>query len=251
MDKPLVERPSDQFQAFLMPPPRRGRLVTVIAGLLGAVGIAAIAIAVVTRQPPPPTPPAALGSIGEAPRGIATAPDPVAPSIPATPEQEPILAAVLPESNPVALTIPAIGVRSRLLHVGQSEDGGIAMPPSGPKYDTAAWYRHSPAPGSFGPAVLVGHVDSAAEGPSVFYRLGDLRPGDRVVVTRADGSIATFRVDGIRRFPKDRFPTQLVYGNTDHAALRLVTCGGPFDSSTGHYVDNIVVFASLDVARST
>jgi sortase (surface protein transpeptidase) len=91
----------------------------------------------------------------------------------------------------------------------------------------------------------LGHVDSAAQGPSVFFNLGDLRPGDEVLVTRADGLVAVFSVDGVRRYPKDHFPTLLVYGNTDHAALRLITCGGSFDYATGHYVDNIVVFASL------
>jgi len=79
----------------------------------------------------------------------------------------------------------------------------------------------------------------------VFFRLGDLRPGNRVTVTRRDGSIAAFEITGVRRYPKDRFPTQLVYGNTNHAALRLITCGGSFDLSTGHYLDNVVVFATL------
>jgi Sortase domain len=97
--------------------------------------------------------------------------------------------------------------------------------------------------------VIVGHVDSAAQGPSVFFDLGDLKPGNKVLVKRADGLVAVFRVDGVREYPKDHFPTQLVYGATDHAALRLVTCGGPFDHSTGHYLDNIVVYASLVGSR--
>jgi hypothetical protein len=88
-------------------------------------------------------------------------------------------------------------------------------------------------------------VDSAAEGPSVFYRLGELQPGDRVSVTRADGSVADFIVDEVRRYPKDSFPTELVYGDIDHAGLRILTCGGAFDAAAGHYVDNIVVFATL------
>ena len=79
----------------------------------------------------------------------------------------------------------------------------------------------------------------------MFFELGLLRPGDRVRVTRRDRSIAVFEITGVRRYPKDRFPTQLVYGNTDNAALRLITCGGSFDSSTGHFRDNVVVFASL------
>jgi hypothetical protein len=91
--------------------------------------------------------------------------------------------------------------------------------------------------------VIVGHVDSAANGPSVFWRLGSLRPRDIVRVTRADGTVAVFLVDDVRRFRKTRFPSQLVYGNTNHAALRLITCGGPLEG--GHYRDNIVVRASL------
>jgi hypothetical protein len=79
----------------------------------------------------------------------------------------------------------------------------------------------------------------------VFFRLGDLTPHDTIEVTRADGSVASFVVEAVRRFHKSNFPTQLVYGNTDHATLRLITCGGPFDRSTGHYLDNVVVTASL------
>jgi sortase (surface protein transpeptidase) len=128
---------------------------------------------------------------------------------------------------------------------------GTVQVPSGTSYDEAGWYKFSPAPGSLGPAVILGHVDSGARGASVFYKLGSLRPGNTVMVTRRDGSIAVFDVTGIRRYPKERFPTQLVYGDTDEAALRLITCGSSFDFSTGHYVDNIVVFATLVGSRSS
>jgi hypothetical protein len=68
-------------------------------------------------------------------------------------------------------------------------------------------------------------------------------------VTLADGTTTTFRVDGVRRYPKSHFPTALVYGPTDFAALRLITCGGAFDYSTRQYLDNTVVFASLASIR--
>ncbi len=93
--------------------------------------------------------------------------------------------------------------------------------------------------------MIAGHVDSAAEGPSVFYRLGGLHRGDAVRISRADSSVAIFTVTDVRRYHKSAFPTQLVYGNTNRAALRLITCGGPFDASTGSYLDDIVVLASL------
>jgi sortase (surface protein transpeptidase) len=132
-----------------------------------------------------------------------------------------------------------------LLRLGLTAGGALQVPLPGPHYDQAGWYRYSPPPGSLGPAIIAGHVDSAAAGPSVFFRLGRLRPHDTVLVTRADHSVAVFAVDQVRRYPKSHFPTQLVYGDTNRAALRLITCGGPFDRAHGNYLDNIVVFASL------
>ena len=151
----------------------------------------------------------------------------------------------MPRSKPVAISIPAIGVRSVVRHLGETDAGALEVPAPGPHYDEAAWYRYSPTPGSLGPSIILGHIDSAANGPSVFFRLGDMRRGDHVAVTRADGSIARFIVDSVQSFSKSSFPTDRVYGDIDHAGLRILTCGGPFDASTGHYLRNIVVFASL------
>jgi sortase family protein len=78
----------------------------------------------------------------------------------------------------------------------------------------------------------------------VFFRLRQLVPGDEIAVDRADGSTVVFAVERVERHPKDAFPTEAVYGPTPDARLRLVTCGGDFDRSTRHYVDNVVVFAT-------
>lgn len=154
----------------------------------------------------------------------------------------------LPASKPVAIDIGAIDVHSDLNEVGL-DPGGAIETPAGSLYNEAAWYRHSPMPGRMGPSIIVGHVDSAENGPSVFFRLGELQPGNRISIQRADGSRAVFVVDLVRQFEKDEFPTKLVYGDIGHAGLRLITCGGRFDSVGGHYQDNIVVFASLEQAR--
>lgn len=124
--------------------------------------------------------------------------------------------------------------------LGLDAGGALEVPPGG---FPAGWFTGAPTPGELGPAIMVGHVDM--KGPGVFFQLHSLEPGDRVIVTRADGSKPVFRVARVERFPKDQFPTKLVYGNLDHPGLRLITCGGSFNSATGHYDDNFVAFADF------
>ena len=149
---------------------------------------------------------------------------------------------VLPESDPVAVSIPRIGVRSRLVKLGLKD--GEMETPADPA--VAGWFTGGPTPGALGPAVIAGHVtwNGARE---VFYRLGSLRPGDEVTVARNDGKTAIFTVSRVARFSKERFPSRAVYGRIDHSGLRLITCGGTYD---GHkYADNVIVFARLEAVR--
>jgi sortase (surface protein transpeptidase) len=124
--------------------------------------------------------------------------------------------------------------------LGRAPDQSIEVPrqPS-----SAGWWAGGPRPGQVGPAVILGHVDSKT-GPAVFFRLGELEAGDEVLVERADGTTARFLVTTLDRYHKAEFPSELVYYPTVEPELRLVTCGGPFDPSTGHYRDNLVVFAA-------
>ena len=121
----------------------------------------------------------------------------------------------------VRVRIPAVGIDSGLMGLGLRSDGSLQVPPTG---FPAGWYTGGPTPGELGPAVILGHVDW--DGPAVFQDLHAVRRGQLITVTRADGSTPTFRVTAVGRFPKDRFPTARVYGNLDHAALRVITCGG-------------------------
>jgi sortase (surface protein transpeptidase) len=150
----------------------------------------------------------------------------------------------LHRSMPVSVDIPAIGVHSQLLRLGVNADGTVQVPPLTTGADEAAWLRYSATPGQIGASVIEGHVDSY-HGPAVFYRLGALHPGDTIDVTLADGETGIFRVTGVREYLKDKFPANVIYSDTNYAALRLITCGGAFDYATGHYLNSTVVFASL------
>ncbi|MCC2315309.1 class F sortase [Cellulomonas xiejunii] len=152
-------------------------------------------------------------------------------------QRPPVMAA----SAPVRVEIPAIGVDSELMRLGLQDDGTMEVPPAG---FPAGWYDGAPTPGELGPAVIAGHVDWTT-GPGVFYDLAQVSVGDEVRVSRADGTTPVFAVTAVEEHPKDEFPTAAVYGDLDHAGLRLITCGGDWDGSVRHYTANVVVFAEL------
>jgi hypothetical protein len=189
----------------------------------------------------------AVASVAMAQRGR-RAPAPPAPPLHAVTVQGPSLAHVRPRrpvrprarpAPPVRIRVDSIGVDARVVGVGLDRAGALEVPSS---WVEAGWYTRAPRPGEPGPAVIVGHVDSTS-GPAVFYRLGALHRGAGVRISRRDGSVVRFRVQRVERWAKADFPTLRVYGATRRPALRLITCGGAFDSSTGHYVDNTIVFA--------
>jgi hypothetical protein len=210
---------------FAPAPPPRGRGRVRLAGFAGASlvlgGVAAMLVAALAQQHAPVPSASAAGTLGSGGKG---------PS--------------LSHSLPVSVAIPTIGVQSKLLHLGRNTDGTMAVPNLLTSASQAAWYKYSVTPGQIGTAVIEGHVDSES-GPAVFFRLGALKPGNRVNVTLADGITAVFRVTGVREYAKDKYPATTIYAPTNYAALRLITCGGGFDAATGHYLGSVVVFASL------
>jgi sortase (surface protein transpeptidase) len=143
--------------------------------------------------------------------------------------------------RPARIVIPAIGVSAPIIPLALNADGTMQVPQS---FSVAGWFRPGPEPGEPGPAIVVGHVDSRS-GPGVFYRLRALGRGDRIKIVLVDRRTLQFVVTGSREASKRNFPTKVVYRRTSGPTLRLITCGGRFDSSTGHYVDNHIVFARL------
>ena len=211
-----------------------------IAVILVGAGLLAIGInGHVHRWSPPPVPPASAGRPPSAAR-----PPPAARPASAAGLARAARLAPLRRSVPVALAIPAIGVSARIIALGLDASHGPAAPPLSTPFVTS-WYDHGAAPGQAGPALLLGHVDSAAVGPAVFYRLGDLRRGDRIYVTLRDHQVAVFRVSSVALYSQADFPVRYVYGFTRRPTLRLITCGGTFDPQAHAYLDRIVAFAAF------
>ncbi|MFC8848444.1 MULTISPECIES: class F sortase [unclassified Micromonospora] len=154
---------------------------------------------------------------------------------------------VLSASRPVGIASEPIGLDAPVHDVGIAPDGSIGAPDAD-RAQEAGWYDQGPTPGQYGPAVIVGHVDTRT-GPAVFHELKQLRSGDRVEVRRADRSVAIFEVDEVRRYAKARLPVDEVYGDFSRPGLRLITCGGAWVGGETGYADNVVVYASLVKAR--
>ena len=205
-------------------PLRRPAAIAFAAGLVVIVG--GTAGLLLSRHSTPALRPVAAG--------VSALPAPTGPIV------APPQSAAAQIASPVSLTIPLIGVKTNLITLGLARGGSMQVPST---TTVAGWYTGSPRPGAVGSSIIVGHVDNKT-GPGVFYRLPELKSGDDVYVKRADGTTAEFRVTEVQTYPKDHFPTDTVYGPTPDPQLRLITCGGAFDSTTHHYLSNIIVYAT-------
>ncbi len=154
-----------------------------------------------------------------------------------------VFAEVMSSSTPVQLRIPALQIDVPFsTSLGIDSDGAIEVPES---YDTVGWYRFGPTPGALGPAVVLGHIDSH-KGPAVFFYLGQLKADDDIFIDREDGTTAHFKVTLLQRNKQSDFPTHAVYGDIDHAGLRLITCAGKYErGSKQRYTHNLIVYATL------
>jgi sortase (surface protein transpeptidase) len=203
-----------------------GRLIMVLGSVLVLAGAAVVARAVLDRGH-------LYGPAEQIPANVGTA----------VPGLDGTVAAPLAFSRPVQIEIPKLDVHAPVIRLGLAGNGSVAVPPL-PNHNLAGWYDGSVTPGQQGTSVILGHVDSFT-GISVFFYIKTLRRGNQIKIMRANGSTAIFTVDGVQKVVKSAFPTSDVYGKVKYPGLRLITCGGPFDTATRQYADNIVVYAHL------
>lgn len=195
---------------------RLPRLPGVVAAMAAAVLVAACSQESERTSATPPAPPSSSTAPTDPP---AAAPDDALPS-------------------PLSVTIPSLDIDDEVIELGIDDEGALEVPED---HDRIGWFSGGSRPGSPGPTVLAGHVDSRT-GPAVFARLETLREGDRVTMS-GGGSSVTYVVTDTRSVEQDAFPTEDVFGATVDDQLRLITCTGEFDADRGGYQSNRVVTA--------
>lgn len=212
--------------------------MSVVAVLLAVSGIVALAIGIAGQEPAPPQPDSTAAERDSRP----SAPGQPQPDEPQRSRGQKVAEPeTLDYSEPVRIDIATIGVSSSMVEIGLDSAGVMETPEP---VDLAGWFAPSPPPGIPGATVIAGHVTWDQE-PMVFFRLGDLRRGDRVEVEREDGVTVAYEVTRIGTFPKESFPTKAVYDQPDRSELRLITCGGGYDDASGRYLANVIVWATI------
>ncbi|WP_432573790.1 class F sortase [Kineococcus sp. SYSU DK005] len=196
--------------------------------------------------PPPapaPTPAGGAGAAGPVPAGsvpVGSVPAAALPAFPPVAARPAAPAPPVPVVAPVALRVPDLGIEAPVDPVGVTADGAVQVPRDGAR---TGWYRFGPVPGEDGSAVLVGHVDTASDGPGALHPLARAEAGQVVEVVLADGTARRFAVTARREVVKAELPVRELFERTGPARLVLVTCGGEFDEETRSYASNVVVAA--------
>lgn len=143
---------------------------------------------------------------------------------------------------PVSLRIDAIGVGATVAPAGVDAQTGLIAVPS--DVDTLGWYRFSQGlDTTAGSIVIVGHVDSADQGPGALFNLSRVAVGDEVIATGTDGRDRRFRIVAREQYPKTTVPLDRIFARDGSPRLTVVTCGGRFDEHDRSYLDNLVVTA--------
>lgn len=147
---------------------------------------------------------------------------------------------VTPSMTPRRLQIPSLAVDAAIGAVGVENNGAMEVPDD---VRDVGWYRHGPAPGAPGAAVIAGHVDSREQGPGAFFDLRRLGVGARVEVIDGNGDVQRYDVVARRTYDKAVLPSEDLFARSGPSQLVLITCGGDFDNTTGSYRDNVVIYA--------
>jgi hypothetical protein len=196
---------------------------------------------------PKPGTPEALDDTGRA-RASQSARGTTATSLP-----EPVIADIGASGS--FLTVPALSIRASLIPTGAMGAPGTASLIIPADIHEVGWWdgtvqdgtrtihENAPAPGQPGVALIAGHVDSAGAGPGALHNLAALKVGDTIEISDSARQVSIWIVDAV---PQTNLKTELppaLWVTTGAPKLALVTCGGPFNTFTGHYQDNVIVWA--------
>jgi LPXTG-site transpeptidase (sortase) family protein len=95
----------------------------------------------------------------------------------------------------------------------------------------------------YGSTVIAGHVDASDRGLGFFFRLWNIKVGDRLVLSAGDIRQA-YKITTVRQVPRtDLVDDTKVFDIDGPPRLVLITCAGEFRPDRGGYSRNLIVVA--------
>lgn len=153
----------------------------------------------------------------------------------------------MPQGLPVRLKIPIIGVDSAIEDALITPEGRMDVPAGSVN---VAWFALGPHPGQVGSAVIGGHFGISKGVPFVFYKLDQLKIGDKVYIEDDKGATLIFQVRSIKLFNRNDDATTVFTSEDGLAHLNLITCEGIWNQINGTYPERRVVFTEAIPAES-
>lgn len=141
---------------------------------------------------------------------------------------------------PARLKVPSLGIDAKVEEVGTRQDGTMGTPAD---FMNVGWWSEGSLPGGPGNAVVAGHVNNALTKPGVFAHLGQIKKGDYITVSDAEGHTLVYETYEVSLYEPDRAPLAKIFAQTGPSRLVLITCVGEWVASEGEFDKRLVVIA--------
>ncbi len=148
-----------------------------------------------------------------------------------------------PKSNsvfqPVLIKIPSMDIQVPL--IPETDPSGSLIIPS--NLNQWAWWTGGASPGSsVGAVLLAGHDDSAIYGNGPAKKLWGLKQGTLAYVYGPSGQSIAYSATSLTVLLKTSLAKYAndLYSPAGSPKLVIVTCGGTFNPSTGHWDSNVI-----------
>lgn len=165
-----------------------------------------------------------------------TLPAPVSVGNTKTSPNAPVVTRTVPPGH---VSIPSLKVTAPL--IAEPISGNQLDIPSD-VHDVGVWSGGGSITGTQGTVLLAGHVNWWNQGNGALYDLASIQPGATIYVRAPTGITTTWQVVALHAYLKADLP-QTIFAPTGQRRLVVVTCGGAYDPTTGHYADNVVAAA--------
>ncbi|MBP7785904.1 class F sortase [Patescibacteria group bacterium] len=145
---------------------------------------------------------------------------------------------------PKEIRIDSLGISANIISVGVDVSGHLETPK---KWDEVGWYSKGSNPSEKGNLLLNAHYDDNYGNPAAFYRLKNIKTGDKVSVLDSYGRVFDYKVTNVFYVSIDDPDRTRVFEpyKEDTAVMTLITCGGVWSSTAGTYDKRLVVNAEL------